>query len=194
MPTVGNKKFSYTTAGQDAARKYAKDTKQSIVYSYNEGGLYQSPYNTGAVVGSNRMSNNEQDSARKPTMIYDTDFMKNYISNQEGSKSNEERRNPEMSGVMMNTEFDKEDYMNKLKQMEEGGEVEGPKYPHDMYNPSTGEKFVAQNKEDHDEMSEKGYKHLDELDANEKKMVEDKVNQMAMGGKYEQFKRMMGLD
>ena len=43
-------------------------------------------------------------------------------------------------------------------------------------------------------MSNYNLKHLDELDANEKKMVEDKVNQMAMGGKYEQFKRMMGLD
>jgi len=190
MPTVGNKKFSYTTAGQDAARKYAKDTKQSIVYSYNEGGLYQSPYtftNTGAPLAKrspqylNKAATEEGKFSMGPP-VYSADFVESL------------NKMPNTEDNMEKPKFDREDYMNKLKQMEEGGEVEGPKYPHDMYNISTGEKFIAQNKEDHDEMSEKGYKHLDELDANEKKMVEDKVNQMAMGGKYEQFKRMMGLD
>jgi len=73
-----------------------------------------------------------------------------------------------------------------------------------MYNPKTGEKFVAQNEEDHEEMKNKGYKHLDEMDDAEKSLAMQKKNEMeeggeiqqkmAMGGKYEQFKRLMGLD
>tara|TARA_R100000697_G_scaffold115830_1_gene135877 strand:- start:1292 stop:1744 length:453 start_codon:yes stop_codon:yes gene_type:complete len=125
------------------------------------------------------------------------------------SKSTASMRNP----------YSFRDYMNKLKQMEyqKGGKAEGPKYPHDMYNPKTGEKFIARNEADHEEMKKKGYKHLDEMNDSEKKKVmefkakmkemeaggrfEQKMEaggryeqKMAMGGKYDQFKRLMGLD
>jgi len=76
------------------------------------------------------------------------------------------------------------------------------------------EKFVAENKEDHNRMDKMGYKHLDELTDAEKQLVMEKKKEMeaggkfeqemeeggkyeqkmAMGGKYEQFKRLMGID
>jgi len=106
----------------------------------------------------------------------------------------------------MRSPYSYRDYMNQLKQMEyeEGGKAEGPNYPHDMYNPNTGEKFVAENEEDHNRMDKLGYKHLDQLSDSEKQIIMQKKNEMeeggeiqqkmAMGGKYEQFKRLMGLD
>ena len=36
---------------------------------------------------------------------------------------------------------------------------EEAKYPHDMFHPKTGEKVVAKTKEDHEELSKKGYTH-----------------------------------
>ena len=44
MPKVGKKEFSYDKEGIAEAKEYAKETKQSIVFSYDEGGLYKSPY------------------------------------------------------------------------------------------------------------------------------------------------------
>lgn len=187
MPTVGNKKFSYTTAGQDAARKYAKETKQSIVYSYDEGGLYKSPYESVPMLAGSMMSP-EKDRTPGYMQVGSGSMMnQDYID-----KYGATRKRPTTEEDT--TAFSKENYMNQLKTMEEGGKAEGPKYPHDMYNTATGEKFVAENKEDHDRMDKLGYKHLDELSDDEKKMVMEKKNEMAMGGKYEQFKRLMGLD
>tara|TARA_A200000159_G_scaffold159858_1_gene179079 strand:+ start:554 stop:1360 length:807 start_codon:yes stop_codon:yes gene_type:complete len=36
---------------------------------------------------------------------------------------------------------------------------EEAKYPHDMFHPKTGEKVVAKNEKDHEELSKKGYTH-----------------------------------
>jgi hypothetical protein len=36
---------------------------------------------------------------------------------------------------------------------------EEAKYPHDMFHPETGEKVVAKNEKDHEELSKKGYTH-----------------------------------
>ena len=121
-----------------------------------------------------------------------------------------------MSSKSSRNPYSYRDYMNALKKMdyEKGGKAEGPKYPHDMYNTKAGEKFVAENREDHNRMNKMGYKHLDELTDVEKQLVMEKKKEMeaggkfeqemeeggkyeqkmAMGGKYEQFKRLMGID
>jgi len=39
------------------------------------------------------------------------------------------------------------------------GYGEEAKYPHDMFHPETGEKVVAKNEKDHEELSKKGYTH-----------------------------------
>ena len=142
--------------------------------------------------------------------------------NQDSSLSQSEYNKVYQSAVdsaMSNTNrnpYSYRDYMNALKKMdyEKGGKAGGPKYPHDMYNTKTGEKFVAETKEDHDRMDKMGYKHLDELSDAEKQLVMEKKKEMgaggkfeqemeeggkyeqkmAMGGKYEQFKRLMGID
>ena len=99
----------------------------------------------------------------------------------ESSRGSSSMRNP----------YSFRDYMNKLKQMEyqKGGKAEGPKYPHDMYNPKTGEKFIARDEADHDEMAKKGYKHLDEMNDEEKKKAMEfkaKMKEMEAGGRFEQ--------
>tara|TARA_R100001510_G_scaffold47156_1_gene44355 strand:+ start:723 stop:1334 length:612 start_codon:yes stop_codon:yes gene_type:complete len=203
MPKVGNKKFSYTSAGQDAARKYARMTKQPIVYSYDEGGLYEeggyTPYDFDRANKALEESKNRN--RPNPTTISTASMLAG--ANNSLQKDNPYGYTGATANIIGGRRVEEEDkgyslrnYMEKMKQMnyEKGGKAEGPKYPHDMYNPKTGEKFVAQNEEDHEEMKNKGYKHLDEMDDAEKSLAMQKKNEMAMGGKYEQFKRLMGLD
>ena len=206
MPKVGNKRFSYTTAGQDAARRYARKTKQPIVYSYDEGGLYEeggyTPYD---FERANREMEKIESSRPKPTTMQAQPIALGMFNTKAEMPTNPygytgNTANVIAARAITNTDEDKgysmRDYMDKMRSAsyEEGGKAEGPKYPHDMFNPKTGEKFVAENEEDHNDMAEKGYKHMDELTDAEKDLVMQKKNEMAMGGKYEQFKRLMGLD
>jgi len=219
MPKVGNKKFGRTRAGQDAARKYSRKTKQPIVYSYNEGGNINymqpglatpaNPYTstavqTGQQTGGMALAGGTDVSVASPyTDSYGGPYHGQYgwekrpmFGQLGGQGEEEEEDNWSLRKYQdrLSSNYSKGGKYKEGGEYEEGGKAEGPKYPHDMYNTATGEKFVAENEEDHNKMDKLGYKHLDELSDDEKKMVMQKENKMAMGGKYEQFKKYMGLD
>jgi hypothetical protein len=54
---------------------------------------------------------------------------------------------------------EKKEGYGKMKKKIKSGYGEEAKYPHDMFHPETGEKVVAKNEKDHEELSKKGYTH-----------------------------------